>query len=176
MRDTDRADSPRTRPRSQYPPRVWYSSAHRLLFGCGKQAGERFLPALDAVAHFILVHSFKDVAAQSEPGAVGIIRVHHFPPHRNGQTVTRLFVPWDGRHLQGSLRTCIEQRAAEEQAQRNLAIADAVKILGGGDVEIEGAGNLELRKGRAGEGRDHYARVSPQHGTQRAAPTVRSAE
>ncbi len=70
----------------------------------------------------------------------------------------------------------VEDRAAEHQADRNLAIRQAVEVLGRRDAEIEGAGHLQVDGRDAGELRDHGAGVGPQQIAQSLAPALRLAE
>src|SRR5437764_3715896 len=51
-----------------------------------------------------------------------------------------------------------------------------MKVLGAGDVEIEGAGYLEVDPNRAGEARDGSREIGPEEGTQCFSPALRLTE
>ena len=56
----------------------------------------------------------------------------------------RFFVPGDRRHAQRSVLVGIENGATEHQADRDVAIRQAIEVLGCRDAEIEGTGHLQV--------------------------------
>ncbi len=110
-----------------------------------------------------------------QPPAVGEVAVHGAPPHGHGQAERCFQVP---RHrLGGEPRLAsAEHGAAEQQQQRDLAVAQGVKVLRPRHLEVVAAldGQVDLgRRRETGDGRGH---VGPEKGPQRVAPPGRVAE
>ena len=70
----------------------------------------------------------------------------------------------------------VEDRAAEQEAERDLAVLQGIKILGGGHVEVVRAGHGEVDHRRARERRDDEAGVGPEQAPERLAPARGLAE
>ena len=96
------------------------------------------------MAHLIFVELLEYIASQAQPGGVGKVHLHHFFPDRDRQAEVGFAVPRHLRHLKSILRTLIEDCAAEHHAKGNLAGIERVKILCGGNIEVESARQLEI--------------------------------
>ena len=75
-----------------------------------------------------------------------------------------------------AIRVGVEDRAAEQEKQRDVAVREAVEIFRGRDIEIEGAGTCRSTWSLPVKARDHDAGVSPQQGAKGLAPAFRLAE
>src|SRR5262249_54916927 len=106
----------------------------------GKDPFQGLIPRGDAILGFVLPQAIEDVAAQTEPGAVGIVSVHHLLPHGDRQHKPGFPIPWDGSDLHGLTVTLVKDRAAKQKTKRNSTLGEAAEILRGSDVEIERTG------------------------------------
>src|SRR5579859_4014326 len=125
---------------------------------------------------FVFVEALEYIAAQTKPGAVGIVRVHHVPPYFDRKLETRLFFPRNRRHLHRFVFGGIKDGAAEHQAQMHISVTETVKILGRTDVEVKGAGDRKVHRRLPLKRRNVYIDMSPEQVAQRLTPTVGLAE
>ena len=119
---------------------------------------------------------FENIAAQAEPRDVRIIRSIMSCQVLSGKRNRVSLSQEIGATRSDPSASCIKDRAAEHQAERNVAVVESVEIFCGGDIEIESAGHLHADRRAAGELRDDSARVGPQQTAQRLAPALRLAE
>ena len=67
----------------------------------------------------------------------------------------------------------VEDRAAEQELERHLAVSSAAKVAWRRDLEVVGAGDRQLRpRACSGEGRHDACRARPQQRPQRRAPAL----
>src|ERR1700692_1787564 len=133
--DRDRAYIPRTARLSRSSPPSRDSSAHRLFHW--NNALQRFFPGGDAVAHFVLIQTVESVFVQAEPGAIGVVSLHHVAPCFHWQSEARFFVPRDRSNLQAALRRGEENCPAELDADWNFSIRQSMEIFCCRYVEIK---------------------------------------
>src|SRR5262249_40351070 len=92
------------------------------------------------------------------------------------QPELRLLRPRNRCDLQTIVRIGVEHRPAEQELQRNLARAEAIKILGDRDVEIECAMDRKLGKCASRKARHDNADMRPQESPKSLAPALRLAK
>ncbi len=81
-----------------------------------------------------------------------------------------LFFPGNLADLEKAVVVRVKNRAGEQQAERDPAVFECVKILGGGHVEIKRAGNRQIDERRADEWSDDGAGMSPKRAPERLSP------
>ncbi len=90
----------------------------------------------------------------------------------NRQPEVCLFLPGDLADLKKTIFGRVEDRAAEQEAERDFAVFECVKVLGRGHIEVERAGDGEVDDGTAGKRRDDDAGVSPERAPERLTPAL----
>lgn len=126
--------------------------------------------------HLVPVQPVEYIAAHRQPRSVRIVVVDELVPRPHRQPEAGLLLPGDRRHLEVASIALIEYAAAEEKREGDITFAYAVEVLGGRDVEVEGAWNLDINTRRVGERWERDTGVGPHHGTERVTPPVRLAE
>src|SRR5579884_522647 len=116
------------------------------------------------------------ILAQAEPGTIGIVEIHQLAPYGRRQPEGGFFVPGNLCDLQISRGGLIEDRAAEQKTERNLAVFQSIEILRGCQTEVVTARHCQVHATVACKWRHHDANVRPEQGPQRLAPTLRRAE
>src|SRR5271163_1218899 len=122
---------------------VWYSPL-RHFFQRWEHPIKCLLPGGDPARDLVLVQALENIPPQTEPRAIGIVNIHHLVPGLDWQLEASFFVPRYWPDLQSSVHICIENRPAKQEIERYVALTKAVKILGGGDIEIERAGHRKI--------------------------------
>ncbi len=115
------------------------------------------------------------VPVQAQPAGVGEVLVHQPAPCVDRQPVGGFEVPRHLLHAEACL-TPGENRAGEQQFQRDQTVTQGLQVLGGGNVEVKSAGQREPNLGLAGEALDHGAALQPEEGLQGGGPAAALAE
>src|SRR4051812_20765131 len=105
MRCTGTEDSPRRELRSR-PSRPFPDSRQDAL--------QRLFPSGKTALHLIAVQAFENVAAQTQPGGVWVMRVDHVFPGGDRQPVCRFLAPRDLRDLHSAAAALVKDGAAEK--------------------------------------------------------------
>lgn len=112
---------------------------------------------------------------QPEPSAAWKIHIHQLAPDPDRQPVGGVFVPGELAHTHSGLPFG-EDRAVEQEQERDFTVAQRMKILGGGHFEVVGTGHVQIDFGAALKTAHHHIGVRPQKGLERIAPLRESAE
>ncbi len=115
------------------------------------------------------------VPVEAQPAGVRIVELDHLLPDRYGQRVGRLAVP---RHLfhPEPVAAPGEDRAGEQQRERDRAFPESVQVLRPGDLEVVGARQRQVDVAGAGEALHHRGALHPHEGSQRVPPPGPAAE
>src|SRR5262249_55885776 len=97
-------------------------------------------------------------------------------PGAHRQTVIGFAAPGNSRKLQAPILICVKDSAAEKNRKRDVTIFQAVKILGGSDVEVEGTRQRNSGERLTLKPRHDDGGVRPKKGAQGLAPARRGAE
>src|SRR3954452_15786172 len=112
----------------------------RSLIRVRQQLVDYLLPGGEGVVDLVAVEAVECVAAEVEPGAVGVVMVDHLLPYLYRKAERGLFLPRDLLHLEAFFFGAVEDGATEEEGEGDLAVLKRVEVLDGGQVEIVGAG------------------------------------
>ncbi len=137
----------------------------------GSSSAERRLPADQPAGGPVAGQRVEAVAIEPDPAAAGEVGVHHRPPDRHRQPVHRLLVPGHLLDREPGLAAG-ENRPAEQQPQRHLAVAQRVQVLRRGHLEVVRAGDRKVELDLAGEPRHQRDGVRPQERPQRLRPPL----
>src|SRR6266702_2227593 len=138
---------------------------------------ERLLPCGNAVLDLVSVQAIESVSVQVEPGGVGIVMCHHFPPGLNGQHASGLEIPRYWGNLKRAILRTIEHGSAEQHDRGNRSAIEPLEVFCGRNVEVKRAWDVHFDLCVAAFKRRHHdAGVCPEKVAQGVAPSVRTAE
>ena len=109
---------------------------------------------------------------QAHPAAARVVGRHQRAPRLHRQLAGGRAAP---RHHR-DLHLAVQDRAAEVEGERHLAVGQRVDVLGRRHLEVVGAGDVERELGRAAERRHDRADLRPQERARRRRPALGGAE
>src|SRR6266699_2150894 len=102
--------------------------------------------------------------------------LHHFLPKSNWQAIGGLLRPGDLPNLQIATLTLVEDGAAEEKGEWNLAFPQSIEILGADQIKIVGTCYWQVNGDTSCELWNHSDGMRPQERAQRFTPPLRFAK